>query len=221
MKRVIIIGAGGHGREVADILSHQAQVTGDLTPLGFVDDNSGLHGQRVAGLPVLGDWTWFEGVDRTEVVVVCTAGSPPVCRRLAQRAEGLGLTFASVLSPLAHISPSARLGRGVTLFPNVVVNTDAQLGDHCILNVASTVSHDTRVGRYCNINPGVHLAGMATVGEGCYVGMGANVIQGVSIGDWTIVGAGAVVIRNLPQNVTAIGVPAEIIERRSEGWYER
>lgn len=220
MERVVIIGAGGHGREVAEILIHQAQIRDDLTPLGFVDDNLDLRGQVVSGLPVLGDWSWFEGVDRTEVAVVCATGSPPTCRRLVQRAKDLGLVFASVASPLAHVSPSARLGKGVTLFPNVVVNTNADLGDHCILNVASTVSHDTRLGRYCNVNPGVHLAGMVTVGEGCYVGMGTAVIQGVSIGDWTVIGAGAVVVRDLPPNVTAVGIPAEIIKARQEGWYE-
>jgi dTDP-4-amino-4,6-dideoxygalactose transaminase/acetyltransferase-like isoleucine patch superfamily enzyme len=125
----------------------------------------------------------------------------------------LGLTFVSAISPLAHISPSARIGQGITVFPHVVVNTGAHLDNYCILNVDATVSHDTKVGRYSNINPGVHLAGNVTVGEGCYIGMGANVIQGRSIGSWTVVGAGAVVTQDLPGNVTAVGVPAAVIKK--------
>lgn len=214
MKQIVIIGAGGHGREVADIARHQAQVDKAVDVLGFIDDNRDLHGQSLDGLPVLGDWSWFESADLKDMAVVCAVGSPPVCRRLVERANALGLSFASVISPLARISSFARLGQGVTVFPNVVINTGAFIDSYSILNIAVTVSHDVIVGRYCNINPGVHLAGNATIGEGCYVGMGANVIQGRTVGAWSVVGAGAVVIRDLPASVTAVGVPAETIKRR-------
>jgi sugar O-acyltransferase (sialic acid O-acetyltransferase NeuD family) len=221
MKRIVIIGAGGHGREVAEVVLHQARTGGEVELLGFVDDRQELHGRAVDGLPVLGGWSWFEGVDRGEVAVICAVGSPQVCRRLVARARDLGLAFADAISPLAYVSAWAQLGQGVAVFPNVFVSSGACVGDHCILNVAATVSHDTRIGRYSNINPGAHLAGGVTVGEGCYVGMGAKVIQGISIGDWTIIGAGGVVIDGLPSNVTAVGVPAGIIKAREEGWHER
>jgi len=214
LKQIVIIGAGGHGREVADIARHQGQVNNEIKALGFVDDNRDLHGQSLDGLPVLGDWSWFESADHKDIAVVCAVGSPQICRRLVERANALGLSFASVVSPLARISSFARLGQGVTIFPNVVINTGAFIDSYSILNVAATVSHDVIVGCYSNINPGAHLAGNVTIGEGCYIGMGANVIQGRTVGAWSVVGAGAVVIRDLPDGVTAVGVPAEIIKRR-------
>jgi UDP-perosamine 4-acetyltransferase len=165
---------------------------------------------------VLGDWTWFEGVDRKDIAVVSAVGSPRICRRLVERAREMGLSFANAISPLAHISSFARLGEGVTVFPNVIINTGAFVESYSILNVASTVSHDAQIGRYSNINPGVHLAGNVQIGEGCYIGMGANVIQGRAVGAWSVVGAGAAVVRDLPDNVTAVGVPAKIIERREK-----
>jgi sugar O-acyltransferase (sialic acid O-acetyltransferase NeuD family) len=199
---------------------HQARLDSHIEPVGFVDDNPAIHGQRVDGLPVLGGWSWFDGADRAEVEVVCAVGSPRICRRLVRRAKELGLSFASAISPLAHISAFAHLGEGVTVFPGVIVNTRAVIDSYSILNVAATVSHDTRVGPYSNVNPGAHLAGNVTIGEGCYVGMGASVIQGRSIGAWSTVGAGSIVIRDLPANVTAVGVPARAIkveeERRDE-----
>jgi sugar O-acyltransferase (sialic acid O-acetyltransferase NeuD family) len=210
VKRVVVIGAGGHGREVADILRAQAET--DM--IGFVDDNREIHGNDIDGLRVLGDWSWFEGVDRTEIAVVCAVGSPESCRRLTQRAESLGLSFACAISPLAHISDFARLGEGVTVFPHAVINTGAAVNSQAILNVAATASHDTKIGRYSNINPGAHLAGRVTVGEGCYIGMGASVIQGRSIGAWSVVGAGAVVTRDVPAGVTVAGVPARIFKTR-------
>lgn len=215
MKRVVVIGAGGHGREVAEILRHQARQGEALAVLGFIDDSESLHGQ-IDDLPVLGDWTWFEGADLTDVAVVCAVGQPPVCRRLVRRALTLGLPFVNAVSPLAHISSYAQVGQGITVFPHVVVNTGAFIGDYCILNVGTTVSHNTKVGRYSNINPGVHLAGNVTVGEGCYIGMGTNVIQGRSIGSWTTVGAGAAVIHDLPDNITAVGVPARVVKTKKE-----
>lgn len=221
MKRVVIIGAGGHGREVADILRHQARSDGEIEALGFADDNRDLHGQNLDGLPVLGDWSWFEGADRKDIAVVCAVGSPQVCRRLVERARGIGLSFASVISPLAQISSYARLGEGVTIFPNVIINTGVFVDSHSILNVGVVVSHDATVGPYSNINPGAQLAGNVTIGEGCYIGMGSNVIQGRSIGAWSVVGAGAVVIHDLPDNVTAVGVPAKTIETREDGWHDR
>jgi sugar O-acyltransferase (sialic acid O-acetyltransferase NeuD family) len=216
LERIIIIGAGGHGREVADILRHQSQANSQIEPVGFVDDNPAIHGHNFDGLPVLGGWSWFDGVDRADVAVVCAVGSPHICRLLVQRAKELGLSFASAVSPLAHISASARLEEGVTVFPNVVINTRAVIDSYSILNVAVTVSHDTRVGPYSNINPGAHLAGNVTIGEGCYIGMGANVIQQRSVGEWSVVGAGSVVVRDLPANVTAVGVPAKVIRIKKE-----
>jgi UDP-perosamine 4-acetyltransferase len=210
--KVVIIGAGGHGREVAEILKHREQHDNSLSVIGFIDDNPALAGSLLNDLPVLGDWNWFDGIDRADIGLVCAVGSPRITRDLTRRATELGLKFVNAISPLAHVSPSAVLGCGVVMFPNTVVSTNCFLSDYCVLNVGATVSHDTKIGRYSNINPGAHLAGNVAVGEGSYIGMGASVIQGISIGDWTVIGAGAVVIRDLPDNIVAVGVPAKIIK---------
>lgn len=221
MRKIVIIGAGGHAREVLDILLTCRANGESIEPLGFIDENPANRGRILNGFPVLGDFRWFENVDHSGIEVVCAIGTPWICRKLVQRAQDLGLRFANVVSPQAHISPYAHIGQGVMIFPNVVVNAGAVVGNYVTLNVAVTISHDTIVGDFCNINPGVHLAGNVIVGEGCYIGMGANVIQGIIIGPWSIIGAGAVVVDNIPANVTAVGVPARVIKTREEGWYER
>ena len=210
--RVVIIGAGGHGREIVDILRHQAQVTGSMKVEGFVDGNQALHGKELDGLPVLGDWDWFDTADREGLKVICAVGNPQTCRKLVNRAIVSRLEFTSAISPLAHLSPRAHIGKGVVIFPHVIINTGARIGNFITLNIGASVSHDTVVGDFTNINPAVHLAGNVTVGEGCYLGMGTNVIQGCSIGSWSVIGAGAVVIRNVPSHTTAVGVPAKVIK---------
>jgi sugar O-acyltransferase (sialic acid O-acetyltransferase NeuD family) len=215
-ERVVIIGAGGHGREIADILRHQAQVAGDIVVEGFIDGNPALHGTQLDGLPVLGDWDWFDTADRESLKIICAVGNPQTCRKLVSRAIVSKLEFTSAISPLAHLSPRAHIGKGVVIFPHVVINTGARIGNFITLNVGVSVSHDSVVGDYTNINPGVHLAGNVTVDEGCYLGMGTNVIQGCSIGAWSVIGAGAVVIRNIPSHSTAVGVPAKAIKIKEE-----
>jgi sugar O-acyltransferase (sialic acid O-acetyltransferase NeuD family) len=216
MTGIVIIGAGGHGREVADIIRHQSVGDSSIELVGFIDENPDVWGLVRDGAPVLGGWTWFDGRSRDDIRVICAVGAPRVSCRLAAHAEGMGLQFVQAISLLAWVSPFARLGCGVTVFPNVVINTGTVLRDHSIVNVGATISHDCDIGAYSFIAPGVHLAGNVTVGEACWIGLGASVIQGCSIGPRTVVGAGAAVIRDLGADVTAVGVPARVMQRRSK-----
>jgi sugar O-acyltransferase (sialic acid O-acetyltransferase NeuD family) len=213
MTRLVLIGSGGHAREVLEIALDCREHGLDIEPVGFIDEDPQRHGLILGGFPVLGGFDWFESPAHRDVEVVAATGSPALCRKFALAAHALGLRFVSVVSPHAHVSPMACIGQGVMVFPGVVVNIGARIGNHVTLNVGATVSHDTTVGAYCNINPGVRLAGEVCIGEGCYVGMGANVIQQVSIGAGSIIGAGAVVIRDVPPAVTAVGVPARVVKR--------
>jgi sugar O-acyltransferase (sialic acid O-acetyltransferase NeuD family) len=213
---IVVIGASGHGREVAEILEAGWRQGLPGRPVGFVDDDIKKHGQRLDGLPVLGGFEWLENQAHPSFNVICAVGEPRTLESLAKRARSLGLSFANVVSPLARISPRASIGKGTMIFPNAVVNTGAVIGDHVILNVGATISHDSQVGSFSNINPGAHIAGNVSVGKGCYIGMGANLIQNVSIGAWSIIGAGAVVISDIPRLATAVGCPARVIKVDAE-----
>ena len=212
MSKIVIIGTGGHAREVIDILVACQANGSQIELLGFVDENPQKHGRIISAVPVLGDFGWFHDVDPNTVEVICAVGTPRKCETLATQASNLGLRFATAISPRAWISPHAQIGHGVIIFPNVCVNTGAVIDDHVTLNAGVTVSHDSIVRRFCNINPGVHLAGNVTVHDGTYLGMGANVIQGTSIGPWSVVGAGAAVTHDIPPHATAVGVPARVVK---------
>jgi len=215
--KVVIIGAGGHARETLEILLHAREEGEDVDPIGFIDENPANHGRIIDGFPVLGDFQWFEDANLSEIRVICAVGKPKLAQQLVRKSKEMGLQFINAISPAAHISPKARIGKGVIIFPHVVISTGVIIEDFVTLNVAVTVSHDTIVGKYSNINPGAHLAGNVKIDEGCYVGMGANVIQGISIGRWSVIGAGAVVIEDIPAGSTAVGVPAKVIKNKSHG----
>jgi sugar O-acyltransferase (sialic acid O-acetyltransferase NeuD family) len=220
MKRLVIIGAGGHGREIAEILREPLQQGKVPNLLGFVDETPALRHQVIDGLPVLGDWSWFEGVDRSEVSVICASGFSHTRKMMVERARASGLNFANAISHIAYLSPDAKIGEGIMICQHAIACRGTLIDDHAIINLGSIVGHDTKVGRYSTLNPGVNLAGNVSIGEGCYLGIGSSVIQRISIGSWTTVGAGAAVVKDLPENVTAVGVPARVIKRREKGWHE-
>lgn len=221
MKRVVIIGVGAHAFEIAEILKSRTTQGDQIELLGFVNNDQQLSQTMINKVPVLGDWRWFDDVNAGEISVIAASGFSENRKRIVDRAAGLGLSFANAISPHAYISPDASIGAGVVIYPHVTVCRGATIGDHVIVNSGSIISHDTRLGILSTVNPGVSLAGNVSIGEGCYIGLGCSVIQGITIGSWTTVGAGAAVIADLGADVTAVGVPAQIIKQREKGWHEQ
>lgn len=208
---LVIIGAGGHGAEVAAY----AQNCG-LSLIGVLDDGKppgNWHCSRIlGGLDRLPDLLQEHG----QVNYITALGNNQLRQRIVQQVEALGLTGLTAVS-LRHDSswtgPDVALGAGTLLAPGSLVTTRARIGRHCILNVKASVAHDCVVGDFCNINPGATLCGNVHLGEGCSIGAGATVIEKCKIGAWSVVGAGAVVIRDLPAGVTAVGLPARPLSK--------
>jgi len=187
----------------------------DVTIVGFVDDDVRFAHQIVDDLPVLGAWSWFEGANRNGIAVICASGFSEIRKRMAQRAMKSELSFANAISPLAHVSERATIGRGVVIYAHATVGRGSVVGDHVLINAGSIVSHDNMLEPYATLNPAVSLAGNVSVAEGAYLGIGCNAIQGIRIGAWSTVGAGAVVTRDVPDRVTAVGVPAKVINQKT------
>lgn len=207
MSGILIIGAGGHGKVVADILLQQSAPV-----LGFLDDDPTTWGTSRLGLPVLGAIDTF--LDHSPEGLVMGIGSnvlrQDIVKRLGSLAQEL---WWSAIHPQAIIAPSARIGRGTVVAAGAIVNPDAMVGDHVIINTGATVDHDCRIGDFAHIAPGVHLAGGVRVGEGSLLGIGSTVIPCCSIGQWTIIGAGAVVVDDIPSHAVAVGVPARCLHK--------
>lgn len=197
--RYAVVGAGGHSREVADLV-----VACGHAVVGFVDDHiEGVH--RPTGLPVVNHLRALEA-DALTIAVGDPAARAGLMARLTDAPE-----LMTLVHPSACISPHARVGDGVQVMQNVVVSASATVGDNVILNVGCFVAHDCVVGAHCHIAPGVLMSGGSTVGERSTLGAGAILLPGVRVGDECIVGAGAVVREDVADGQTVVGIPARVV----------
>jgi sugar O-acyltransferase (sialic acid O-acetyltransferase NeuD family) len=209
MTRVLIVGAGGHGQVVADILRRMHDAGQVVEPLGFLDDDPAWQQQTVAGLPVLGKTADFPRLDCDALVVAI--GRNHIRQQVVGWLQAQGATFFIARHPTAVIAPDVMIGSGSMIAANVVINTGTVIGSHVILNTACTVDHHNQIGNFAHIAPGAHLGGDVRVGMGSLIGIGGVIAPQRAIGDWCTVGAGAVVIDDVPEGVTAVGVPAHPI----------
>ncbi len=209
-KRVLIIGAGGHGRVVLDILLQTRQ----HEVVGFLDNNPNIHGRRIDGIPVLGAIDDLEAhADQHDCAsVIIAIGDNGVRQGLARQVDAVGLDLSNAIHPSATLAHNTTLGRNVVIAAGVVVCAHCQIGDSVILNTGCIVDYQTMIGEGTHICPGVRVGGRVKVESGTFIGIGATIIPEITLGCESIIGAGAVVIEDVPSLATVVGVPAQPIK---------
>ena len=205
MNKLAIIGAGGHGKVVAD-----AALAAGWADIHFFDSAWPVKSNN-GHWPVVGNTQhYIENMDLYEGVVIAIG----VCKTREvefQTIKSAGGQIINIIHPKATLSPFAKIGKGVVIFAGAVINVDAVIGNNCIINTAATIDHDCILKDSIHIAPGAHISGNVTVGFGSSIGVGATIRQGIHIGDHAVVGAGAVVVKDIPNNITVVGNPAKIL----------
>lgn len=219
MEPVVIIGAGGHARELLDVIDAVNQEKQAYEVLGFiVDPEFGTPGTIVNNKPILGGFDWI-AKHKSQLKVICGVGPPQHRYKLIKRAEELGCTFFSVVHPEARLTRWIELGIGVVITAGCILTNNIRIGNHSHINLDCTISHDVEIREFVTLSPGVHISGNVILREGVYVGTGANVIEKLEIGEWSIIGAGSTIVKNVPANTTVVGVPGTVIKTRDPGWH--
>ena len=207
---VVLIGAGGHGRVVLDILREE----GVHRPIGFLDADPQLTGQEVGGLPVLGEVNLLpklKSQKKVKGVIIAIGDNHPRLQYFRKISEQ-GFEMVNAIHPASCVSKTARLGRNVVVAAGAVIATDVNVQDGVIVNTSSVIDHECQIGRAVHICPSATLAGRVSVGDETFIGLGCNIIQCLKIGAGVVVGAGAVVIRDVADGATVVGVPARVIK---------
>ncbi len=209
MNRVLILGAGGHGHVVADILVQAGAAGASVQVLGFLDDDPQIQGAATLSVPILGTLSALGTIPHDSVILAI--GDNRRRQQLFAQLSTRGEQFVIARHPTAVIAPDVEIGPGTMICAGVIVNPGSIIGANVILNTGCTVDHHNRIGNHVHIAPGSHLGGAVEIGEGTLIGIGAIVLPQRQIGSWTILGAGALSNRDLGDHVVAVGMPAHII----------
>jgi sugar O-acyltransferase (sialic acid O-acetyltransferase NeuD family) len=207
--KLAIFGAGGHGRELANLALRCGYRADQLVFL--VDEGHG-QGQRVAGIPV----ETIASIMPEGMSFVAALGDPSARRTAVAKCLAAGMREATLADPAVALASTVTMGPGSIIAAGSVLTVDIELGSHVHINVGCTVSHDVRIGSFGTLSPGVHIAGRVHIGEGVFVGVGASILPGTStrplvIGDGAVIGAGACVTNEVDAGTTVAGVPARVL----------
>ena len=210
MKSLIILGAGGHGKVVAET----ALATNKYQKISFLDDkfSKNSFSKDFFKINIIGDLSFAQELKTQEMFndAIVAIGNSSIRLKWIKKLKKLNYTIPSILHPSAWISPSSTIQDGTVVFAQAAIQSNAIIGSGSIINTSSSVDHDCILKEGVHICPGARLAGDVKVGEKSIVGIGASINEGIFIGKNVIVGAGAAVISDLDDNVIAKGVPAKL-----------
>lgn len=197
MNRLIIIGAGGHGKVIADIAAKNG-----YTAICFADDHAkGL----CMGFPILGATASLESWNDGATDFVIGIGNNAVRKKIAQQYD---VNWVSLIHPSAQTGLQVSVGKGTVVMAGAVINACAAVGEHCIINTGAIVEHDNVIEDYVHLSPNVALGGTVQIGALTHVGIGAVVRNNIAICGGSVIGAGAVVVRDIRDPGTYAGLPA-------------
>ncbi len=202
MNSLIIIGASGHGKVIADIAMRCG-----YTSISFLDDNTAV--TTCMGFSVIGVTEDAEKYIDSDFIVAI--GNSQIRETVQSKLAIKGFHLVTLIHPNAVIARDVKIGAGTVVMAGSVVNPGSVIGNGCIVNTGATVDHDNMIEDYVHVSVGCHLAGTVTVGKSTWIGAGAIVSNNVSICGGCMIGAGAVVVKDISQSGTYVGVPAEMI----------
>jgi sugar O-acyltransferase (sialic acid O-acetyltransferase NeuD family) len=209
--RIVIVGAGGQGRIVADILLAARKAGSAAEPVAFVDDIL-APGSTHFGIPVAGPLSSLTDVPRDAVIVA--VGDNASRRRITERLVAAGESLAIACHPSVLVGQEVAIGAGSMLSAGAILTPRARIGIGTLINTKASVDHDSIVGDFAHVSAGATVGANCRIGDEAMISISASVMSECSVGARTIIGAGAVVVRDIPDDVVAYGVPARVMRDR-------
>lgn len=211
MEKIAIIGAGGFGREVKMLIDHINIKNKKYDFIGYFDDVVEKN-TLINNFPILGKVDDINSINY-DVAIVIAIADPNTKKKILKIIKNKKVIFPNLIHPNVQFdTDGVTIGKGCIICSSNIITVNVSIGNFVILNLMCTVGHDTIINDYCSFMPSVNISGEVVIEEGVYVGTGAVIINQLTIGENTIVGAGSVVAKSLPQNCTAVGIPAKPIK---------
>jgi len=211
LKKIVIVGAGGLGREVLATLRACNERQKEWNVLGFLDSDQNLARTEIGGVRVLGGDEWCRMNNDASVRFICAIGNPSARSTTVEKLLAMNCQFTSVFHPSVRVPESVRVGVGTVIMAGTQFTTDASIGSHVVIYLNCSITHDVCIGDFCLIPSGCNLSGGSILEAGVELGTGVNILPRRRIGERTIIGAGSTVIDDIPARCTAVGTPCRVI----------
>ena len=207
-KKLIIIGAGGAGREIAQIaydISSTKQM--DWSLYGFIDDSYIFTGENILNIPVLGNIeNW---IPKNDEVFICSIAKIDSRKKIIENLEKKGATFINLIHPTAIVSEFAIFEKGLVVYPFTVISTNVKIGKHVMLNMHNSIGHDAKIGNFSVLSSFCDVTGYVSIGESVFLGSHVTIAPNLQIGNNAIVGIGSVVVNSVKNGKKVFGNPSK------------
>ena len=211
LKDLIIIGAGGVGRETALIVEDINNKSREWNLLGFVDDYKEI-GEDINGYKVLGGNDYINNYEK-EVYVVCAIANYKIKKSIIEKIKNYNVKFANIIHPSVNLNKTVDIGNGCIVYENSIITANINIGNHVIVSPKCGLGHDSIIKDYCALLWNVNVSGNVVLEEGVTMGSGSTIIQGKKTECGSFIGAGAVVIEDINEESVAVGVPTRYVEK--------
>lgn len=212
MKKIVLIGAGGHCKVIIDIIKS----TNEYEIIGITDK---VAKGNLIDIPILGDDSILENLHKSGVeyafIGLGAMYNLQLRNKLYEMLKSIGFKIPILIHKNVILSPNVSIGEGTCIMPGVIINSDASIGKNCIINTSAVIEHECIIGDNTHISPNVSIAGGVIIGFNSHIGIGSCIIQEKVIGNNVTIGAGAVVVDNINDNSVAVGVPAKVIKTKN------
>lgn len=210
MKKLIIVGAGGFGREVYNWALADADCGREWEIAGFLDDNLAALDKFDYPAKIIGTIAGHQ--PSADEVFICAIGSPTIKRKVCELLLERSAAFVTLIHPDAVVGLNVTIGQGVVVCPNAVITCDISIGDFVVVNCHSSIGHDVKVGDWTTLSGHCDVTGQAELGEMVFLGSGARILPLKKVGARATVGAGSVVISHVSADTKVFGNPARVFD---------
>ncbi|MBN2156581.1 MAG: acetyltransferase [Candidatus Lokiarchaeota archaeon] len=211
MKKLVIIGAGGFGKQTSEIVNRLISQGEQIQLKGFLDSNKSLHNQKINDIRVLGDIDWINSEDPNEKnYFVCSIADPATREKVVIEARKLKYIPYTLVDPSVIQGYGVKIGEGSIICPGVILTSNISINSYVIINRLCSIGHDVNISDFCTINPLTAIGGYVHLKKSVLIGAHSSILQKLSVGKNSVIGAGASVISDVPESVLVVGVPGKI-----------